>query len=271
MERRGSKAAAFRRRRLPTLAAALLLATTVHPVTLTSTCGFVPGARVQALPQRQVGPQVARQWRSGRSSASQYPNLSRLEDAILESCAVKDGEAGEECMQVYNKLIETHFKAQQECDVDSQRCAVLNVLDRLARGITGKDGLVLLDQLREAVEALERMYSSWQHAFHALNEDKDEGLSREEFGRGLSSLGLKLSERTLDSLFLAADVDGDQKIGEQEFSDFLVAGVVAAEPLQALRQQKKRVGGRTEDLLRWAVRSNLDYHPLYVDPESMPA
>ncbi|CAE8604953.1 unnamed protein product, partial [Polarella glacialis] len=191
----------------------------------------------------------------GASRGSAYPSLSKLEDLILESCDVQSGEQGIECMDAYRTLVETHFQAQKECDVETSSCAVLQVLDRLAWGIRSTDGLAILDELRECVEAFGRVHGNLEDAFAAVaTEGKDE-IVEEDLRASLTKLIPGITDLTVGRLFRAADSNNDGAICRQEFSEFLMAGAFAAEPLRALKPQKKK-GVSTNDLIGWALGSS---------------
>eukprot|EP00440_Ansanella_granifera_P076620 gb/GFBE01083140.1/.p1 GENE.gb/GFBE01083140.1/~~gb/GFBE01083140.1/.p1 ORF type:complete len:248 (+),score=51.39 gb/GFBE01083140.1/:1-744(+) len=193
---------------------------------------------------------------TARAALGQYPSLSKLEDLILESCTVKEGDEGIECMEVYSKLVEAHFKAQTECDVNEQTCSVLLVLDRLAWGTSGTDGLALLWQMRESVEAFQQMYTSWGDAFDAVDLDGSGSIDQEELGVALRKLNPEITDMTIGRLFRAADTNLDGVIDPDEFSDFLMAGAVAAEPLkQLVPDHKRHEGGSAADLMTWATKS----------------
>lgn len=194
-----------------------------------------------------------------RRARGMYPELSKLEDKIAESCRVMYGQDGVECMKVYSKLVEAHFKAQEECDVDSNSCQVLLVLDRLAWGTSGKDGLALLEQMLEAVEAFYSMFGNWGDAFSAIDTDGSGDIDQKELGAALRKTKPSITEMTIGRLFRAADTDLDGVINREEFSNFLMAGAFAAEPLkQLLPNKKKREGGSEQDLLLWASRGSMN-------------
>ncbi|CAJ1337469.1 unnamed protein product [Effrenium voratum] len=123
-------------------------------------------------------------------------------------------------------------EAQQDCDVDPSKCALLKVLDRLSWGTAGSDGLLLLQQLRESVEAIYQMFQFWNDAFLTLDTDGDGALSEEEFRSALRETNPNISDMTSGRLFRAADVNQDGFVDVEEFSDFLKAGAIAAESLQ---------------------------------------
>lgn len=210
-------------------------------------------------------PRVSRTGLSSRSTRSAlrakaaYPELSNLEDRIYESCIVKDFDEELDCMDVYSNLVETHFQAQKECDADSSKCALLKVLDRLAWGTKGTDALMLLQQLRESVEAIYQMHQShWNDAFESLDEDKDGRLSEREFRAGLRRLNPGISEETSGRIFRAADVNLDGVIDAEEFADFLKAGAIAGEPLKKLTPQSVSAHRKSsEALLLWAMHGNM--------------
>mmetsp|Transcript_70046 Transcript_70046/g.167333 ORF Transcript_70046/g.167333 Transcript_70046/m.167333 type:complete len:251 (+) Transcript_70046:66-818(+) len=197
--------------------------------------------------------------RSSRTSLrakAAYPELSALEDRIYESCLVKDVDEEVECMDVYGQLVDAHFKAQQDCDVDPSKCALLKVLDRLSWGTAGSDGLLLLQQLRESVEAIYQMFQFWNDAFLTLDTDGDGALSEEEFRSALRETNPNISDMTSGRLFRAADVNQDGFVDVEEFSDFLKAGAIAAESLQSLAPSHHHTVS-SEQLVMWAMRGNL--------------
>eukprot|EP00913_Durusdinium_trenchii_P023971 g22513.t1 len=218
---------------------------------------------------------------------------SKLEDEIYESCVIGDSDLEMECLDVHSQLVETHFQAQKDCDADPSKCALLRVLDRLAWGTTGSDGLQLLQHLRECVEAIHQMHQShWSDAFESLDTDHDGMLSEGEFraalrtgfGQGVQrsakepfkkeakqlparKLSPDLTEQTSGQIFRAADLNLDGFIDRAEFADcrkprssqdFLRAGAIAGEPLKKLKSVKHSKS--SGDLLMWAMHSNMDKH-----------
>lgn len=184
--------------------------------------------------------------------AATYPALTRMEDLIFESCSVSDSEKSGECMKVYDKLLEIHFAAQEECDLDSLRCTVLEVLERIAERIKGTDGLVLLNEFRDAIGALSKNYDNYDKAFDAIDTDKSGDIDKAEMTEVFKKMGLSLSDSTVDALFKAADADGNGVIDKQEFADFVLAGCLAPVPLDELKPAMG--GGTTEDLMKWVGR-----------------
>jgi len=188
-----------------------------------------------------------------------YADLSKLEDEIYESCVIGDSDLEMECLDVHSQLVETHFQAQKDCDADPSKCALLRVLDRLAWGTTGSDGLQLLQHLRECVEAIHQMHQShWSDAFESLDTDHDGMLSEGEFRAALRKLSPDLTEQTSGQIFRAADLNLDGFIDRAEFADFLRAGAIAGEPLKKLKSVKHSKS--SGDLLMWAMHSNMDKH-----------
>lgn len=198
----------------------------------------------------------ARAAAGGIYASAAYPELSRIEDLIVVGCKVEtDVKQEEDCLKVYDKIINLHFTAQGECEIDSMKCVVLVVLDRLCASIRGIDGLELLRQLRDAVGALRAQYDDWEEAFKAADTNDNGTLELDEFRVALARLAPQLTQDSVDVIFNAADTNNDGVLQKEEFADFLLAGVFAAEPLQEIGGAVDSVRTHTtEEVLRWAAK-----------------
>lgn len=193
-------------------------------------------------------------WSKSKSKKqkSAYANLARLEDVILESCDVEDIDKQRDCMKTYENLLHMHFKSQQECDLESMRCVVLDVIDRMTAGIADKGGLKVLTHFRQTVDAFERNHGSRGDAFDRARGDKDE-IDKASFNAALRRAGLSLPDMTVDRLFMGADANHDGKIDESEFNDFMLAGVFAAEPLKLLEPPDASYSQKTARMVSWVT------------------
>eukprot|EP00439_Symbiodinium_sp_Y106_P045197 s367_g5.t1 len=208
-------------------------------------------------------------------AAGQYADLSDLEDRILESCLIKDLDPQAvdsfedvdeelECMDVYGRLVEAHFKAQEECDLDSGACDLLRLLDRLAWGSSGDDGLELLRQMQNSIQAFYHVFHSGHEAFASFDLDADGKVTEEEFRTALRRMNPDISASTCGRLFRAADMNLDSFIDASEFSNFLnlgctwllKIGAMTLDPLKELLPEHRREVS-SADLVQWAMRHNL--------------
>ncbi|OLQ14723.1 hypothetical protein AK812_SmicGene1044 [Symbiodinium microadriaticum] len=183
-------------------------------------------------------------------AAGQYADLSDLEDRILESCLIKDVDEELECMDVYGRLVEAHFKAQEECDLDSGACDLLRLLDRLAWGSSGDDGLELLRQMQNSIQAFYHVFHSGHEAFASFDLDADGKITEEEFRTALSlewNVGVSHCEWVMNL---------DSFIDASEFSNFLKIAAMTLDPLKELLPEHRREVS-SADLVQWALRHNL--------------
>jgi len=171
-----------------------------------------------------------------RAVAQDYPDLSRVEDLIYDSCVVMEDSRSEiECLRVWDKLKSFHSDAALECNLDDLRCVVLDVLDRLCSGIDGKDGLVLLNKVADAVLGFRKKFEQWDTAFAAADRDSSGKLTLEDLMAAMKDVKAGMTEKEVKLCFIAADANGDGVISREEFADFLTAAVFAEEPLRQLQ------------------------------------
>jgi len=190
-----------------------------------------------------------------KASAEDYPELSRVEDLIYDSCTLKEGGEALECLRLYDKLQQFHAEAKMECNLDDLRCIVLDVLDRLCSGIQGKNGLVLLNKMGNVMEAFRSKFTDWDAAFEATDADQSGELSLAELTAAIKKMNINMTEKEIGLVFMAADANGDGKIQREEFSNFMTAAVFAEEPLKAMQPDAVplKTKTETEDILRWAT------------------
>lgn len=183
-----------------------------------------------------------------------YPELSRVEDLIYDSCMLYEEPREElQCLRTLDKLTKFHEKSKLECSLDSFHCIVLDVLDRLCAGIQGRDGIVLLNRVASAVLSFRNKFVTWEQAFGKADHDGKGHLDVEKLTALMRSSQAGLTDEEVRAIFFAADANGDGSISPQEFSDFLTAAVFAEEPLRQLQVDPlptKR--GDLEDYLRWS-------------------
>jgi len=204
---------------------------------------------VEGMPRAGVRAPV-----SLRGAASDYKELSRVEDIIYDSCVVKDGEQELECLRVWDKLKKFHDDAALECDLDDLRCVVLDVLDRLCAGIDGKDGLVLLSKVSSAVLAFREKFKDWDTAFNSADTTESGDLTLEELIVAMDSVNAQMTREEVGLIFVAADTNGDGVISREEFSNFLTAAVFAEEPLRQLQVDSlPKKQPNLEEYLRWTT------------------
>eukprot|EP00418_Pyrodinium_bahamense_P091351 CAMPEP_0179041934 /NCGR_PEP_ID=MMETSP0796-20121207/16408_1 /TAXON_ID=73915 /ORGANISM="Pyrodinium bahamense, Strain pbaha01" /LENGTH=257 /DNA_ID=CAMNT_0020738305 /DNA_START=131 /DNA_END=902 /DNA_ORIENTATION=- len=165
-----------------------------------------------------------------------YPELSRVEDLIYDSCVIKEGKQEIECLRTWDKLKRFHKDAALECNLDDMRCVVLDVLDRLCEGIDGQEGLVLLNKVSAAVLAFRDKFTDWETAFTMADTDNSGDLSLNELIEAMKSVGAGMTDAEVKLVFVAADTNRDGVISKEEFSDFLTAAVF--EPLRDLQVDK---------------------------------
>jgi len=193
-----------------------------------------------------------------RASADDYPELTRVEELIYESCVIKEGAQELECLRVWDKLKKFHGESALECDLDDMRCVVLDVLDRLCKGIDGKDGLVVLNKVSSAVLLFRDKFSDWERAFDAVDTDSSDYIDMAELTEAMKSVNVGMSEAEVRLVFKAADANGDGKISREEFSDFLTAGVFAEEPLRGLQVDAMPTKQPDfPDYLRWSTSNRM--------------
>mmetsp|Transcript_90104 Transcript_90104/g.209629 ORF Transcript_90104/g.209629 Transcript_90104/m.209629 type:complete len:253 (+) Transcript_90104:88-846(+) len=160
-----------------------------------------------------------------------YAELSRVEDLIYDSCIVMEGQQEMQCLRVWDKLKKFHKESALECNLDDMRCVVLDVLDRLCKGIDGQDGLILLNKVSTAVLAFRQKFVTWDSAFEAADTDGSGDIDLDEL---IAFVGPRMTRNEVKLVFVAADANGDGVISREEFSDFLTAAVFAEEPLRQL-------------------------------------
>mmetsp|Transcript_68609 Transcript_68609/g.155486 ORF Transcript_68609/g.155486 Transcript_68609/m.155486 type:complete len:256 (+) Transcript_68609:93-860(+) len=170
-----------------------------------------------------------------RASAADYPDLSRVEDLIYDSCVVKEGQQELNCLRVWDKLKNFHEESALECNLDDMRCVVLDVLDRLCSRIDGRDGLVLLQKVSGAVLAFRERFEDVDAAFQAADTDGSGDIDLGELQAAMQSVTAGLTPSEVKAVFMAADANADGVISREEFSDFLTAAVFAEEPLRELQ------------------------------------
>uniref|UniRef100_A0A7S1MCL0 EF-hand domain-containing protein n=1 Tax=Alexandrium catenella TaxID=2925 RepID=A0A7S1MCL0_ALECA len=164
-----------------------------------------------------------------------YPDLSRVEDLIYDSCVVLENDLEIECLRTWDKLKKFHEAAEMDCHVDDMRCVVLDVIDRLCQSIDGKDGLILLNKVSGAVLEIRDKFEHWDKAFVAADRDNSGMLTLDDLTHILKEIGSRMSPQEVKSVFLAADINGDGYISREEFADFLTAAIFAEEPLRELQ------------------------------------
>lgn len=188
------------------------------------------------------------------SSAEDYPELSRVEDLIYDSCVVKDGEEALECLRLYDKLQKFHADSKVECSLDDLRCIVLDVLDRLCKGIEGKNGLVLLSKVANTMSQFREKFGNWEEAFADVDTDGSGDLSLAELTAAIKKLNIDMTEKEVAMVFYAADANGDGVVSKEEFSDFMTAAVFAEEPLSAMQPDAMPKGQPSfEEYLKWSA------------------
>jgi len=187
------------------------------------------------------------------SAAQDYPDLSRVEDLIYDSCVVMETSQELECLRVWNKLTSFHKDAAIECSLDDLRCVVLDVLDRLCQGIDGKDGLIMLNKVSNAVLTFREHFTDWDKAFTAADRDQTGKLDLDDLIAVMKDVGAGMTNQEVSLCFVAADANGDGVISREEFADFLTAAVFAEEPLRELQVDNlPRKQPDIIDYLRWS-------------------
>jgi len=187
------------------------------------------------------------------ATADDYPELSRVEDLIYESCVVKDGEQALECLRLYDKLQKFHAEAKMECNLDDLRCIVLDVLDRLCSGIEGKNGLVLLSKVANTMESFRTKFGNWDEAFAETDTDGSGELDLAELSAAIKKMNVGLTDKEVALVFFAADANGDGQISKEEFANFMTAAVFAEEPLRAMQPDSLPKGQPSfDEYLRWS-------------------
>jgi len=181
----------------------------------------------------KVAPRLSRA--ALRASAEDYPELTRVEDMIYESCLVKEGAEEVQCLRLWDKLQKFHKESAMECNLDDLRCIVLDVLDRLCSGIEGKNGIVLLSKVANTMEAFRAKFDNWDGAFASIDTDGSGDLSLSELTAAIKKLNIDMTEKEVSLVFLAADANGDGSVSKEEFSNFMTAAVFAEEPLLAMQ------------------------------------
>lgn len=210
--------------------------------------GFITGLGGAAAP-RATRSVVAR-----RAEGHDWPELQRVEQLIYDGCMLREGEQEVQCLRTLSKLTEFHEQSSLECNVEELNCLVLDILDRLCAGIEGKDGLILLNRLTNAVLSFRAKFSDWSAAFKAADTDGSGDLDLPELIAAMKSADSGLTEKEVKMIFFAADANGDGVISSEEFSNFLSAAVFAEEPLRGLQVDslpKKQPS--FEEYLRWSM------------------
>jgi len=188
------------------------------------------------------------------SAATDYPELSRVEDIIYESCIIKDGSEALECLRLYDNLQKFHGEAKAECSLDDLRCIVLDVLDRLCLNIKGKDGLVLLSKVATTMETFREKFSNWEEAFKDVDTDDSGELSLAELTAAIKKFNISMTDNEIGMVFTAADANGDGSVSKEEFSNFMTAAVFAEEPLRAMQPDALPKGQPSfEEYLKWSA------------------
>lgn len=249
MRRRGVRAESACRNFFLLAIAAVLLAS-MQP--LSGESFTVLPQRARSLSRSKVSKTVL------RASVDDYPELTRVEDLIYESCVIKEGTQELECLRVWDKLKKFHGESALECNLDDMRCVVLDVLDRLCKGIGGKDGLVILNKVSNAVLIFREKFADWERAFDAVDTDSSGDIDMAELIAGMKSVKAGMSDAEVRLVFMAADANGDGKISREEFSDFLTAGVFAEEPLRGLQVDAMPTKQPDfPDYLRWSTSNRM--------------
>lgn len=190
-----------------------------------------------------------------RATTNQYPELSRVEELIYDSCMIKEGEQQIECLRVADKLTKFHADTALECSLDDFKCVVLGVLDRLCTQIQGQDGFILLNRLSSTVMAMREKFEDWEIAFAETDTDSSGDIDIDELKSMLKSMGTGLTESEASAIFFAADANGDGVISKQEFFDFMISAVFADEPLRAMQMDPLPRGQPNfEEYMRWTGR-----------------
>jgi len=189
------------------------------------------------------------------SSAEDYPELSRVENLIYESCVLKEGAQEMQCLSTWDKLQNFHKEAKLECNLEDLRCVVLDVLDRICGNIKGQEGLIVLSKVANTMQSFRKKFNDWDKAFTDADTDGSGDLSMAELSAAINKMDVGLTEKEVSIVFMAADANGDGKVSKMEFSDFMTAAVFAEEPLSQISVDappKEKVDLDTEDLLRWS-------------------
>jgi len=190
-----------------------------------------------------------------RATTDQYPELSRVEELIYDSCMIKEDEQQIECLRVADKLTRFHADTALECDLDNFKCVVLGVLDRLCAKIQGQDGFILLNRLSSTVMAMREKFEDWEIAFAETDTDSSGDIDTDELNSMLKSMGTGLTDSEASAIFFAADANGDGVISKQEFFDFMISAVFADEPLRAMQMDPLPKGQPNfEEYMRWTGR-----------------
>lgn len=169
------------------------------------------------------------------TSAAPYPELARVEDLIYDSCVVMEGSQELECLRGWDKLTRFHVDAAHGCSLDEKMpCLVLDVLDRLCKGIDG-GGLMLLQNVASTVLAWRNNFADWDTAFAAADITGSGEIDLQEFTAAMQSANAGMTRAEAKLVFNSADANEDGLISKEEFSDFMAAHVRLEETLQELQ------------------------------------
>lgn len=180
------------------------------------------GVRAPATARRATGSAV-------------YPELARVEDLIYDSCVVMEGRQELECLRAWDKLTKFHVDAAHGCSLEEKMpCLVLNVLDRLCKGIDGT-GLMLMQKVASTVLAWRSNFMDWDTAFAAADMDGSGEIDLEEFTAAMQSANAGMTRAEAKLVFDSAGANEDGLISKEEFTDFMDAHVLLEETLQDLQ------------------------------------